>query len=331
MIKTKHLFLVSLLLLSFPLTALADLRTYVMEKAQELNTPFTDIGKSHPNYQSIAVMYDDGVIKGYPDGTFQPDRAVNRAEMMKMLVLSYSSNPPGSLDSIVNGTTVDPLEESVLNDSKYTNCFSDVKDEWFAHYVCYAKEQGWIQGYPDGSYKPAQNVNRVEAIKMALNTLIKDSEWPTPTETEKSYPMPSDADMNQWYAPYLHFAIAKELIDGNHVTQSADGSYFYGPADSMTRKEVAEMFLRINLYSVERPYYAEVYAGMQCFKKENIDLGEEGAYQAWLDKLDASNAESANGLTITQEEIDNLYLRYSEDDVVAQAVEVYAQDTCEGL
>lgn len=331
MLKIKHLPLIGLFLLSLPLTALADLRTFVHDEAAKLTVPFSDIGSAHPNYSAIAILHQDEVIKGYPDGTFQPDRGVNRAEMMKMLVLSYISNPPGALDTIISGNEIVPLDPVLLNDPKYANCFSDVKDEWFAPYVCYAKEQGWIEGYPDGSYKPAQNVNRVEAIKMTLNTLILDSEWPSPTEAEKAFPMPADADMNQWYAPYLHFGIAKELLDGNHVTIDNDNKYYYGPAENMSRKEVAETIFRTSLYMLERSYYAELFATMQCFRKEHTDLGDEGAYQAWLEELDRLNAASTNGLTVTQEEIDELYLRYGEDDVVTQAVHVYANDICEGV
>ncbi len=93
-----------------------------------------------------------------------------------------------------------------------------------------------------------------------IHALLLNEEWPTPTDAEKALPMPSDADMNQWYAPYLRFSIVKELLDGQHVTQNADQSYYYKPADGMTRKEVAEMIFRTELYSLERPTYAEIYA-----------------------------------------------------------------------
>jgi hypothetical protein len=70
---------------------------------------------------------------------------------------------------------------------------------------------------------------------------------------------------------------------------------------------------------------------MQCFRKENADMGDDAAYEAWLEELDRINSASTSGLTVTQEEIDNLYLHYSEDDVVTQAVHVYANDICEGI
>lgn len=44
------------------------------------------------------------------------------------------------------------------DENLYENCFEDVEDEWFAPYVCYAKEKGWVTGYPDGTFKPENNV-----------------------------------------------------------------------------------------------------------------------------------------------------------------------------
>ena len=329
MSKFKLLVVVGLFSLSLPLSALADFRSFAMEEASKLNAPFTDVSRSHVNYNAIAVLNDDGVIKGYSDSTFKPDRPVNRAEMMKMLVLSFISTPPGAMESLTTGKVVDPVEIEVLDNVKYTNCFKDVKDEWFAHYICYAKEQGWIQGYSDGYYRPGQDVNRVEAIKMVLNTMMTDAEWPTPTEAEKALPMPADADMQQWYGSYLRFAIAKELIDGEHVTQKADSSYYYQPSGSMTRKEVAEAIVRVMMYSGERGIYTQLYTSMTCFKNDSKLTGD-AVYQDWLKHLDDLNAQAKadGGITFSQDEIDALYLKYSNDDVVQAGIDRMVAEEC---
>src|SRR6185295_10570076 len=52
----------------------------------------------------------------------------------------------------------------VTSDMK--NCFPDVQEEWFAKYVCLAKSEGIVGGYPDGTFKPNQSINFVEASKM---------------------------------------------------------------------------------------------------------------------------------------------------------------------
>jgi hypothetical protein len=109
---------------------------------------FPDVPSSHSNNNAIQYLYNEGIVGGYPDGTFKPSNTVNRAELLKILIA---------------GMEVD------LDAGGYANCFPDVKDEWFAKYVCYAKEQEWIGGYPDGTFRPADTVNKVEALKMLLN------------------------------------------------------------------------------------------------------------------------------------------------------------------
>lgn len=106
----------------------------------------TDIS-GHKYESAIQGLVDLGVIGGYPDSTYKPDITVNRAEFLKIVI----------------GSSID-------NVGSKTNCFPDVKDEWFAKYVCYAKDKGIVQGYPDGYYRPAQNINYVEALKIIYET-----------------------------------------------------------------------------------------------------------------------------------------------------------------
>lgn len=110
---------------------------------------FSDVPSTHKNRNAIDYLQGAGVINGYADGTFKPENTVNRAELLKILIEGKGINPDGS---------------------EYKNCFLDVKEEWFAKYVCYAQEQGWVSGYVDGTFKPAQTVNKAEAIKMLVNS-----------------------------------------------------------------------------------------------------------------------------------------------------------------
>src|SRR3989338_8827261 len=101
---------------------------------------FSDVGDTHLNMPAIEYLVSIGTLQGYEDGTFKPDNTVNRAEIMKILV---------------KGQGIDP------DPATFNHCFPDVNDEWFAVSVCYAKAQGWVSGYPDGNFKPANTVNKV--------------------------------------------------------------------------------------------------------------------------------------------------------------------------
>ena len=111
---------------------------------------FADVSDTHPYAEAIAWAKSTGVIGGYPDGTFQPDRTVNRAEFLKIILEDLGSDIP---------------ESAPLN-------FSDVDSAaWYAPYISLGKRAGIVEGYPDGTFRPEQTVNTAEALKMAYKAL----------------------------------------------------------------------------------------------------------------------------------------------------------------
>ena len=189
-------------------TILPLLLTIFLFSFTALASSLSDIS-GNKNETAIEYLYSNNVISGYPDGTFQPNKVVNRAELLKILV---------------GGKGITPTAE------EYNNCFPDVKDEWFAPFVCYAKNQNWISGYPDGTFQPAKEVNKVEAIKMLVN-----SQGYT-IEEQVSDNLFDDADSSAWYAPYLKVAKEKGLLE----TETGN----YGIAETMDRAEISENIYR---------------------------------------------------------------------------------------
>ena len=169
------------------------------------------------NETAITYLYDHGVIQGYPDGTFQPERTVNRAELLKILV---------------GGKGVIPTTDT------YNNCFPDVTDEWFAPWVCYAKTQGWVEGYPDGTFKPANEVNKVESLKM----LVKSQEYVIPGVLTPT-PLFDDVTSDQWYSIYIAACKAMGLLE------ETSGNFY--PANPKTRAEISENIYRAMIIEAE--------------------------------------------------------------------------------
>lgn len=174
---------------------------------------FYDVDASNKNYVAINFLFSKGVIKGYDDGSFRPYFVINRAEFLKMLIEGA-------------GITPDP--------ARYNSCFSDVVSDWYAPYVCYAKEKGWVEGYGDGTFKPANEVNKVEALKMLLK--VNGVQVPTIVPFNPY----SDVASGAWYAPYV--VKAKEL-----GILEEEGSV-YSPGDSARRAGVAENIYRLISY-----------------------------------------------------------------------------------
>ena len=180
---------------------------------------FSDVSDSHPNQEAINHLYEKKIVNGFENQTFNPDGEVQRAELIKMLVINKANPDP----------------------AKYQNCFSDVKNEWFAPFVCYAKEKHWISGYPDGTFRPLEGINRAEAIKIMLT----GSEKRLPHKIALKNTAVADIRRGDWFSRYFNFADNQNLLDKQHI--ETDGSvYFYFPQNKMTRKEVAETLYRIS-------------------------------------------------------------------------------------
>ena len=108
---------------------------------------FSPIQSSHLYKTAIDYLKEQAVVQGYNDGTFRPDNTINRAEFMKIVIGAKYS-------------------QDYIGVSSAWNCFSDVHTEWFAPYICIAKDEGIVSGYPDGAFRPSQNISFVEAAKI---------------------------------------------------------------------------------------------------------------------------------------------------------------------
>lgn len=171
---------------------------------------FDDVDFGDDNAEAISFLETNGIVSGYPDGSFKPNNPLNRAELMKILVEGAGYNPDAD---------------------EYKNCFPDVTYDWYAKYVCFAEERGWVEGYDDGFFKPENYVNKVEAIKMILEVLDIDLE----TASAEVY---TDVEMGQWYTNYINTAYEWGLLE-----EDAD-SYYY-PGHEITRGSVSENLYRL--------------------------------------------------------------------------------------
>lgn len=172
---------------------------------------FTDLDSSHPYYQSIRYLKSKGVIEGYDDHTFRAENAVSRVEILKMLYEAF-------VKEVVSGNSLS---------------FPDTDPTaWYAPYVATAERDGLVQGDSNtGLFRPADAVNRVEAIKvlgLALGVDIDPVVIGNPFE---------DVHYLDWYAPYAQFGSQTNILPW------AEDSLY--PGEAMTRGEVAEMIYRV--------------------------------------------------------------------------------------
>ncbi|MEW5897990.1 MAG: S8 family serine peptidase [Bacillota bacterium] len=104
---------------------------------------FSDIA-GHPAEKEIAALAEKGILKGYPDGTFKPDRQVTRAEFTAMVIRVLG---------LKNGTETGGAAE-----------FRDELPAWAAPDIRLAARYGLVGGYPDGAFYADRPLTGLEAI-----------------------------------------------------------------------------------------------------------------------------------------------------------------------
>jgi uncharacterized protein YkwD/uncharacterized protein YgiM (DUF1202 family) len=188
-----------------------------------------------PLYDMVGNVYEDAVrylagkkiVQGYADGSYQPNKSVNRAEFTKIIVGAKLGSEPAKPTS---------------------NCFSDVnKSEWYASWVCYAKDQGIIGGYSDGTFKPSANINLAEAAKILVNTLGVSKSTDTGGE---------------WYEVYI-----KSLQNSSYIPSS-----FSSISQMVNRGQMAEMIYRIMEEIKNKPAKTFTFAVPKTSQTDSANL-----------------------------------------------------------
>jgi len=125
-------------------------------------THFCDIRSTDDFAPAIEFMFKYGWLSGYESDdcdkgrVFRPDLPVNRGEAVKMALIAFQD--------LVDRR----VEEAVCLPSG----FSDVpRDAWFKEFVDQANCLGFVNGYPDGTFRPANPVNRAEIAVILGNAL----------------------------------------------------------------------------------------------------------------------------------------------------------------
>jgi uncharacterized protein YkwD len=170
---------------------------------------FSDVSANHPYKTAILYLQEKNVIAGYPDGTFKPEKLVNRAEFTKIMVEAALKYSPST----------DPSGYDIFSLSGVN--FKDAESgQWYVPYLRKATESGMISGYPDGTFKPAGNINLVEASKILTNA------FKVPQSAPKG---------SEWYSPFLEALSDSEVLPDSFT-------YLSQP---VTRGQMAEMVWRI--------------------------------------------------------------------------------------
>jgi polyhydroxybutyrate depolymerase len=209
---------------------------------QTFAVDFSDLQYSH--YEPVITqLVEEGVLTGYPDGTFKPRNTVNRAEFLTML-LRDGDKPTPRLSQ---------------------PCFPDVKrGEWYVPWVCTAENKGLVAGYPDGTFKPTDPVNTVEALKMMVR--IMDSS----VEAQSG---------ERWFEPYQNFLHDQDILS----------KYSYRAADNLTRERAADFIAKMRRFvNGKQASRYSTGCGQAAPSKPPTGMVVNGIERTWLIDLPAN-------------------------------------------
>lgn len=128
---------------------------------------YVDVDPTKWFNNAVSTLSNMGIINGYPDGTFRPNASITRAEFAKIAVSFFK----------------DHVRET-MGDK-----FSDISGKWYTEYINLAAELAIVNGYPDGTFRPDNSINRAEAMTIVNNTLRRSP--------HKDHLLPED-DMITW-------------------------------------------------------------------------------------------------------------------------------------
>ena len=113
---------------------------------------YSDVAATSWYNTAVSTLSSMGIITGYPDGTFRPNAAITRAEFAA-------------------------IAARFDNDGDKTAAkFSDIATNWAKDEISIAYNNGWITGYPDGTFGPQRDITRAETMTLVNRVLNRQPE-----------------------------------------------------------------------------------------------------------------------------------------------------------
>lgn len=182
-------------------------------QADSTEKDFTDVGKGYWAYKEIMDMKKDGIINGYPDGTFKPANSISRVHVASLFT---------------RGLNLKPIREGKE--------FTDVpKTHLYYEDIQKVYRAGIFDGKPDGSFGVGDNLSRAQMAKVLYYAFN--------LESHKGYIF-SDVTEKNWAKDY----IASLYVSG--ITTGSNG--LFRPNGTVSRAEYAT-FLHRALYPEQAP------------------------------------------------------------------------------
>ncbi|MEK4449949.1 S-layer homology domain-containing protein [Paenibacillus sp. FSL L8-0506] len=202
----------------------------IIEIASATATKFKDLSSSHWAYNGIMNAVQSGYFKGYTDGTFKPSAPVTRAEFA-VLMDRVSTNA-----AVTSGAT-----------------FSDVPtSNWASGGIVGAISKGFIKPSDfNGSFKPAQQLTRMEMAKWMANGLSAGNAEYSQAMQDMAKTVVPVSEYYKGTLPSGNYGTVGLMMGTGLMAGMPDGSF--GINQVTTRAEVAAILLRLEAVQQQQP------------------------------------------------------------------------------
>lgn len=167
----------------------------LLEKDMEITVEFEDVPADAWYAKPVNTLASLGILSGVGNGRFDPERSITRAEFT-VIAMKFANTSGGGV-----------------------NIFSDVnEDDWFYSAVVDSTQYGWINGYPDGTFRPEATISRAEVTVIVNHMLGRAADRPYVIAHEKE--LNTFGDVNRGHWGYFHIAEATNA----HEYHTEDGT-----------------------------------------------------------------------------------------------------------
>ncbi len=175
---------------------------------------FSDLDDKHWAYDSIIALKKIGVVSGNPDGTFSPDKAVTRAEFVKMLL---------------------SLPEFDMEEDNEKVYFNDIfTEDWYYNYFVKAKKYGIISGDNNGNVNPNQNITREEMAVIIYRALQRKIIPAAACDNGFA----DSADISDWARDAVDVLKQEGIFNGDEANK-------FNPNNNATKAEACKVFVNL--------------------------------------------------------------------------------------
>lgn len=147
----------------------------LLDQEVAITVAFTDVDADAWYARAIHTLASLGMIKGIGDDRYEPNRPITRAEFTA-IAMRFAHLETGR-----------------------ENSFSDVNEAaWYYPYIVGSVQYGWINGYPDGTFRPDQTISRVEVTTIVNRMLDRVADESYISEQPMALKQFHDVPVSHW-------------------------------------------------------------------------------------------------------------------------------------